>query len=124
MANQLPAFLGGPQQPSMPRLALYQQQTQLPPPPPAYQRDGMAILGTASTALGVASVAYPPVLPVAATVAGVQALDAQLGYPVTKLVGGIADGLVTGVGFVADGVVSVGKGIGDFFGGLFGGRRR
>ncbi|MDB5100622.1 MAG: hypothetical protein JWM80_5043 [Cyanobacteria bacterium RYN_339] len=127
MGTTLPSFLGGPASAPTPqpasRLVQYQQ-VAAQPQPPRYQRDGVAILSTVSTGLGVASVAYPPVLPIAATVAGVQALDAQIGYPVTKLVGGIAEGVGAVGGFVVDGVVTVGKEIGDFFGSIFGGKKR
>lgn len=108
------------------------------PAPPTMGRDqrmGRAVLTTANAGLGVASIAFPPVLPIAAIATGVAVLDHQLGDPVAKSVGFLVNGAGTVGKYAVDGVVSVargigdvgqsvGQGIGDFFGGIFKKRTR
>lgn len=87
------------------------------PPPPvakpasADQRTGQAALTTVTAGLGVAGIFAPPVLPFAGAIGLVQALDTQIGNPVSKSVGFVVNGVV-------DGATAVGK----FFGNLFGGK--
>ena len=92
---------------------------------------GNAVLGVATTGLGVAGVAFPPALPIAGITGVVTAIDSQIGSPIATAVGATINGVgdagkwvVDGVGDlvdgIGDGINSVGKGIGDLFDGIFG----
>jgi hypothetical protein len=134
LPRPLPRFLGGKPQP---QYRLLQQQPAQPAPAPAQKPQrraaelGKAVLGVASTGLGVASVAFPPALPIAGITGAVQVIDNQLGNPVAFAVGtaiqavGVAgefavDGVVAVANGIGDGVNAIGKGVGDLFDGIFG----
>jgi hypothetical protein len=93
------------------------------PMPSANQRTGRAVLSTATTGLTVAGPFFPPALAAAGIVGLTQALDAQIGSPITKVVGGVVNGIGTVGAFVGHGVVSMGEGVGSFVGSIFGGKK-
>lgn len=87
---------------------------------------GNAVLGVATTGLGVAGMAFPPALPIAGITGVVQAIDSQIGSPIATVVGATVQGVGEVGGLVVKGVEGAITGIGDgidavgkFFGGLF-----
>lgn len=103
--GQIMGYVAAPPSPPQP-------QAPVPNPISADQRTGQAALTTVTAGLGVAGVFAPPVLPFAGAIGLVQALDTQIGNPVSK-----------SVGFVVNGVVDGANAVGKFFGNLFGGKK-
>ena len=92
-----------------------------PSEPSANQRVGQATLTTVTAGLGVAGVFAPPVLPIAGVVGLVQALDTQIGHPISRTLGTVVNGVAYGGKAVVNGVADGGRAVGKFFGKLFGG---
>jgi hypothetical protein len=91
-------------------------------PASANQQVGQAALTTVTTGLGIAGVFAPPVLPIAAVAGLVQAVDGQLGHPITQGVGAVTRFVGRAGETVIQGVGDAGRGVGRFFGSLFGGK--